>query len=151
MDKFKEIKIKLEEEKKLNLMKEKQKEMQNDLYKNVIKEEDDEERSSISEHQFFQRKSSLRNRLSWCSEDSFNKEKENFEANKISNNEEVNNSLLSSGLKKIKESDEELDKNIEKSDIKEKDENNKKSKDDITKIRIKDNEINNSVNNENEK
>ena len=151
MDKFKEIKNKLEEEKNKLLMQVKTKEMQEDLYKNVIKEEDDESRSSISEPQFFQRKSSLRNRLSWCSEDSFNKEKENFEANKISNNEEVNNSLLSSGLKKIKESDEDLDKNIEKSDIKEKDENNKKSKDDITKIRIKDNEINNSVNNENEK
>ena len=79
-------------------MKEKQKEIQEDLYKNIIKEEDDEERSSISDHQMFKRKSSLRNRISWCSDDSNLREKENFESNK-SNNDDANNSLLSSGLK----------------------------------------------------
>ena len=119
MDKFSEIKKKLEEEKNKNKMKEKQKEIQEDLYKNIIKEEDDEERSSISDHQMFKRKSSLRNRISWCSDDSNLREKENFESNK-SNNDDANNSLLSSGLKKIKEShDENLILNHEKKNIKE--------------------------------
>ena len=110
IDKFNEIKRKLEEEKKLNLMKVKKKEMQEDLYKNVIKEEEDEERSSISDHQYFRRKSSLRNRVSWGSEDSVGKDKDNFESNK-SNNEDGNNSLLSSGLKRIRES---VDENVVK-------------------------------------
>ena len=147
MDKFKEIKMKLEEEKKLNLMKEKQKEMQNDIYKNVIKEEDDEERSSISEHQFFQRKSSLRNRVSWASDDSFAKEKENFESNKSNNNnEEGNNSLLSSGLKRIKESiDEDPVKNEEKSNINEDKVNVDKDKDNFEQK--KDDETNDNIEN----
>ena len=119
MDKFNEIKRKLEEDKKIKLMKVKKREIQEDLYKNVIKEEEDEERSSISDHQYFNRKSSLRNRISWCSDDSSNKEKDNFESNK-SNNDETSNSLLSSGLKKIKESkDEEFFKKNEKVNIKE--------------------------------
>ena len=147
MDKFKEIKMKLEEEKKINLMKEKQKEMQNDLYKNVIKEEDDEERSSISEHQFFQRKSSLRNRVSWCSDDSFAKEKENFESNKSNNNnEDGNNSLLSSGLKRIKESvDEDLVKNEEKGNVKEDKVDADKDKDNFEQK--KDDETNENIEN----
>ena len=105
MDKFNEIKNKLEEEKKMNLMKVKKKEIQEDLYKNVIKEEDEEERSSISDHNYLKRKSSVRNRLSWCSDDSLAKEKENIESK--SNNDDGNNSLLSSGLKKIRESKDE--------------------------------------------
>ena len=105
MDKFNEIKNKLEEEKKMNLMKVKKKEIQEDLYKNVIKEEDEEERSSISDHNYLKRKSSVRNRLSWCSDDSLAKEKDNIESK--SNNDDGNNSLLSSGLKKIRESKDE--------------------------------------------
>ena len=99
MDKFNEIKNKLEEEKKINLMKEKKKEIQEELYKNIIREEDDEERSSVSDHNYLKRKSSIRNRLSWCSDDSMAKEKENLESK--SNNDDGNNSLLSSGLKKL--------------------------------------------------
>ena len=38
MDKFKEIQKKIEDEKKNNLIKIKKKEMQNDVYKNIIKE-----------------------------------------------------------------------------------------------------------------
>ncbi len=105
MDKFNEIKNKLEEEKKINLMKEKKKEIQEELYKNIIREEDDEERSSVSDHNYLKRKSSIRNRLSWCSDDSMAKEKENLESK--SNNDDGNNSLLSSGLKKIRESKDE--------------------------------------------
>ena len=144
MDKFKEIKNKLEEEKNKIKMQVKAKEIQEDLYKNVIKEEEDEERSSISDPQFFQRKSSLRNRLSWCSEDSFNREKENYESNKINNNEEGNNSLLSSGLKRIKESDEDLDKYIEKKGIKE---SNEKKENEDDKIQNKDKEKDNEISN----
>ena len=113
MDKFNEIKNKIEEEKKMNLMKVKKKEIQEDLYKNVIKEEDEEERSSISEQNYLKRKSSIRNRLSWCSDDSVAKEKDNIESK--SNNDDGNNSLLSSGLKKIRESkDEDLFNNDKK-------------------------------------
>ena len=118
MDKFNEIKNKLEEEKKINLMKEKKKEIQEELYKNIIREEDDEERSSVSGHNYLKRKSSIRNRLSWCSDDSMAKEKENLESK--SNNDDGNNSLLSSGLKKIRESkDEDLFKNDEKENFNE--------------------------------
>ena len=113
MDKFNEIKNKIEEEKKMNLMKVKKKEIQEDLYKNVIKEEDEEERSSISDQNYLKRKSSIRNRLSWCSDDSVAKEKDNIESK--SNNDDGNNSLLSSGLKKIRESkDEDLFNNDNK-------------------------------------
>ena len=105
LDKFNEIKKKLEEEKNKKLIEEKKKEIQGDLYKNVIKEEDDEERSSISEH-VIRGKNSLKQKLSWCSDDSIFKEKENFESNK-SNYDDLNNSLLGSGLKKIKESNDE--------------------------------------------
>ena len=51
-------------------------------------------------------KNSLKQKLSWCSDDSIFKEKENFESNK-SNYDDLNNSLLGSGLKKIKESNDE--------------------------------------------
>ena len=105
LDKFNEIKKELEEEKNKKLIEEKKKEIQGDLYKNVIKEEDDEERSSISEH-VIKGKNSLKQKLSWCSDDSIFKEKENFESNK-SNYDDLNNSLLGSGLKKIKESNDE--------------------------------------------
>ena len=105
MEKFKEIQKKMEQEKNNNLMKIKNREMQNDVFKNVIKEESDEERSSISER-MLKRGYSLKKKLSWASEDSVFKEKENLETNK-SNNDDFNNSLLSSGLKIIKENKEE--------------------------------------------
>jgi len=97
MDKFKEIQKKIEDEKNKNLNNIKKKEMQNDIYKNIIKEESDEERSSISEK--IKRHYSLKKKLSWASEDSIGKEKDN--------NDEINNSILSSGLKIIKENNEE--------------------------------------------
>ena len=103
--------------------------MQIDVYKNVIKEEDDEERSSISEH-MLKRGYSLKKKLSWASEDSVFKEKENLENNK-SNNDDINNSILSSGLKIIRENNEEEiliknDKNDEKiNNIKESEIDNK--------------------------
>ncbi len=49
MNKFKEIKQKLEIEKNNNIMKVKKREMQADVYKNVIKEDSDEEKSSVSD------------------------------------------------------------------------------------------------------
>ena len=48
----------------------------------------------------------MKKKLSWASEDSVFKEKDNVESIK-SNNDEHNNSLLSSGLKIIKENNEE--------------------------------------------
>ena len=51
--------------------------MQNDVYKNVIKEEDDEEKSSVSDR--LKRGYSFKKKLSWASEDSVFKEKEKFE------------------------------------------------------------------------
>ena len=87
MEKFNEIQKKIEAEKNNYLIKIKKKEMQNDVYKNVIKEEDDEERSSISEH-MLKRGYSLKKKLSWASEDSVFKEKENLENNK-SNNDDI--------------------------------------------------------------
>ena len=143
MDKFNEIKKKLEEEKKTDLMKVKQKEIQNDLYKNTIKEEDDEERSSVSENPIFQRKWSLKNKLSWCSEDSLNKEKENFESNKSNNNEDGNNSLLSSGLERIKES---LDEDLVKNDGNNNNNQDEEKKEDINDI--KKDESNNHIAND---
>ena len=125
LDKFNEIKKKLEEEKNQKLIEEKKKEIQGELYKNVIKEEEDEERSSISEHRI-KGKNSLKQKLSWCSDDSIFKEKDNFESNK-SNHDDMNNSLLGSGLKKIKESnDEEISKENEEKEEKEKNEDIKK-------------------------
>ena len=115
IDKFKEIKKNIEEEKNNNLIKIKNKEMQNDVYKNIIREESDEEKSSISES-MLKRGYSLKKKISWASEDSVFKEKENMESNK-SNNDDFNNSLLSSGLKVIRE-------NKEENLVKEKDNNN---------------------------
>ena len=106
MNKFKEIKKKIEDEKKNYLIKIKKKEMNLDVYKNIIKEEDDDERSSISDS-MLKRGYSLKKKLSWASEDSVFKDKENFESNKSNNDENNNNSLLSSGLKIIKEKNEE--------------------------------------------
>ena len=129
MEKFNEIQKKIEAEKNNYLIKIKKKEIQNDVYKNVIKEEDDEERSSISEH-MLKRGYSLKKKLSWASEDSVFKEKENLENNK-SNNDDINNSILSSGLKIIRENNEEEilnknDKNDEKiNNIKESEIDNK--------------------------
>ena len=101
-----EIKKKLEDEKKNYLIKIKKKEMNLDVYKNIIKEEEDDERSSISDS-MLKRGCSLKKKLSWASEDSVFKDKENFESNKSNNDENNNNSLLSSGLKIIKEKNEE--------------------------------------------
>ena len=129
MEKFNKIQKKIEAEKNNYLIKIKKKEIQNDVYKNVIKEEDDEERSSISEH-MLKRGYSLKKKLSWASEDSVFKEKENLENNK-SNNDDINNSILSSGLKIIRENNEEEilnknDKNDEKiNNIKESEIDNK--------------------------
>ena len=116
MDKFKEIQKKLEMEKNNNLIKIKNKEIQNDLYKNVIKEEDDEERSSRS-GSILKRGYSLKKRLSWASEDSVFKEKDIIDSNKTPNNDDINNSIVSSVLKTIKE-------NNEEDALKEKDNNN---------------------------
>jgi len=98
IDKYKEIQKKMEEEKNNNLIKIKTKEIQNDIYKNVIKEEDDEEKSSVSEK--MKNHISFKKRFSWQSEDSLFKEKDN-------NADENNNSILSSGLKIIKENQDE--------------------------------------------
>ena len=115
MDKFEEIQKKIEEEKNNKLIKIKKKEMQNDVYKNVIKEEDDEEKSSVSDR--IRRGYSFKKKMSWASEDSVFKEKDKFESNK-SINDEINNSLLSSGLKIIRENKDEdiLNKNEDKKD-----------------------------------
>ena len=106
MDKFKEIQNNIEMEKNNNLIKIKNKEIQNDVYKNVIKEESDEERSSISESKL-KRGYSLKKKLSWTSEDSIFKDKDLLDSNKTANIDENNNSIVSSGLKTIKENNEE--------------------------------------------
>ena len=99
-DKFKEIQKKLEDEKNRNFFMMKKQEMQNDVYKNVIKEEDSESKSSTSER--IKMGISLKKKLSWNSEDSALKEKDS-----TSNNNDINNSVASSGLKIIKERNEE--------------------------------------------
>jgi hypothetical protein len=105
MNKFKEIQRKIEIEKNNNIMKIKDREMQVDVYKNVIKEEDDEEKSSVSDNKL-KRGYSFKKKVSWASDDSFLKDKDNLESNKTLNIEE-NNSAMSSGLKTIKEKNEE--------------------------------------------
>ena len=84
----------------------------------------DEEKSSVSDR--LKRGYSFKKKLSWASEDSVFKEKEKFESNK-SMNDEFNNSLLSSGLKIIKENKDEdtLNKNDDKKDCLEENINNK--------------------------
>jgi hypothetical protein len=105
-DKFKEIQKKIEDEKNRNLIMMKKQEMQNDVYKNIIREEDSEEKSSTSER--IKMRLSLKKKLSWNSEDSVLKEKDSISNNKSNaNNDEVNNSVVSSGLKIIKERNEE--------------------------------------------
>ncbi len=99
-DKFKEIQKKLEDEKNRKLFMMKKQEMQNDVYKNVIKEEDSESKSSTSER--LKMRISLKKKLSWNSEDSVLKEKDS-----TSNNNDINNSVVSAGLKIIKEKNEE--------------------------------------------
>ena len=84
----------------------KKQEMQNDVYKNVIKEEDSEEKSSTSER--IKIGVCLKKKLSWNSEDSILKEKDSASNNKSNqNNDDINNSIVSSGLKIIKERNEE--------------------------------------------
>ena len=111
MDKFREIQKKIEKEKNNDLIKAKAREIQNDVYKSVIKEESDEDKSSISER--LKRGYSFKKKLSWTSNDSFLKDKDNFDVNKSNNNEEINNSLMSSGLKIIKERNEDIIKEKE--------------------------------------
>ena len=111
MDKFREIQKKIEKEKNNDLIKIKAREIQNDVYKSVIKEESDEDKSSISER--LKRGYSFKKKLSWTSNDSFLKDKDNFDINKSNNNEEINNSLMSSGLKIIKERNEDIIKEKE--------------------------------------
>ena len=106
-DKFKELQKKIEDEKNRNLFMMKKQEMQNDVYKNVIKEEDSEEKSSTSER-IKMGLSLTKKKLSWNSEDSVLKEKDSASNNKSNaNNDDINNSILSSGLKIIKERNEE--------------------------------------------
>lgn len=106
IDKFKEIQKKIEEEKNHNLFMIKKQEMQNDVYKSVIKEEDSEEKSSASER--IKMGLSLKKKLSWNSDDSVLKEKDNVSNNKSNANiEDNNNSIILSGLKIIKEKNEE--------------------------------------------
>ena len=105
-DKFKELQKKIEDEKNRNLFMMKKQEMQNDVYKNVIKEEDSEEKSSTSER--IKIRLSMKQKLSWNSDDSALKEKDSASNNKSkSYNDDINNSILSSGLKIIKEKNEE--------------------------------------------
>ena len=120
-DKFKEIQKKIEDEKNKNFLMMKKQEMQGDVYKNVIKEEDSESKSSTSER--IKMRMSLKKKLSWNSEDSVLKEKDS-----TSNNNDINNSVVSSGLKIIKErNEEEFIKDNENKD-KDKDNDNKEDK-----------------------
>ena len=123
-EKYKEIQKKIEVEKNNNLMEIKKKEMENDIYKNIIREDSEEDKSSVSER--LRRGYSFKKRLSWASEDSVLKEKEFIDNNK-NNNEDGVNSLLLSGLKIIKENNEEEiakenENNIEKNNNEKKDE-----------------------------
>ena len=123
-EKYKEIQKKIETEKNNNLMEIKNKEMENDIYKNIIREDSEEDKSSVSER--LRRGYSFKKRLSWASEDSVLKEKELIDNNK-NNNEDGTNNLLLSGLKIIKENNEEEiakenENNIEKNDNEKKEE-----------------------------
>ena len=104
IDKFNEIQNKIENEKKNNLVENKAKEIQNDVYKSIIKEESDEEKSSISDK--FKKGYSFKQKLSWASNDSVLKEKDNLDSNKSNINDD-NSSMMSSGLKIIRENSEE--------------------------------------------
>ena len=105
IDKFNEIQKKIENEKKNNLVQNKAKEIQNDVYKSIIKEESDEEKSSISDK--FKKGYSFKQKLSWASNDSVLKEKDNLDSNKSNINDDNNSSIMSSGLKIIRENSEE--------------------------------------------
>ena len=105
IDKFNEIQNKIENEKKNNLVENKAKEIQNDVYKSIIKEESDEEKSSISDK--FKKGYSFKQKLSWASNDSVLKEKDNLDSNKSNINDDNNSSIMSSGLKIIRENSEE--------------------------------------------
>ena len=123
-EKYKEIQKKIEIEKNNNLMEIKNKEMETDIYKNIIREDSEEDKSSVSER--LRRGYSFKKRLSWASEDSVLKEKEIIDSNR-NNNEEGTNNLLLSGLKIIKENNEEEivkenENNIEKNNDERKDE-----------------------------
>ena len=123
-EKYKEIQKKIEVEKNNNLMEIKKKEMENDIYKNIIREDSEEDKSSVSEK--LRRGYSFKKRLSWASEDSVLKEKEFIDNNKNNNQDGTNNVLLS-GLKIIKENNEEEiakenENNIEKNNNEKKDE-----------------------------
>ena len=123
-EKYKEIQKKIEVEKNNNLMEIKKKVMENDIYKNIIREDSEEDKSSVSER--LRRGYSFKKKLSWASEDSVLIEKEFIDNNK--NNNEDGNSLLLSGLKIIKENNEE---EIVKENENNSEKNNNEQKDEV--------------------
>ena len=113
LEKYNELKQSIKNEKNKKLISAKKKEMEKDMYKNVINEEASEEGgSSISGRK--SKPNNIFKKLSWCSEDSIIKEKEFFEKNN-ENIDEENDSANSQNILEIKE---------EKNDLKKEDENN---------------------------
>jgi hypothetical protein len=94
IDKYNELKRNVDKEKN----KLKKSEVEKDIYKNIINEEDSEEsRSSISAKKS---KNNILKKLSWCSEDSVIKEREGFEDNQETGNIISSNIILNSGSKR---------------------------------------------------
>ena len=77
IDKFNELKKSINDEKNKKIMNAKKKEIAYELYKNVINEESSEEGGSVISGK--KSKAPIFKKLSWCSEDSIIKEKENYE------------------------------------------------------------------------
>ena len=94
IDKYNELKRNVDNEKN----KLKKSEVEKDIYKNIINEEDSEEsRSSISAKKS---KNNILKKLSWCSEDSVIKEREDFEDNQEAGNIISSKIILNSGSKR---------------------------------------------------
>jgi len=82
IDKYNELKRNLDNEK--NMLK--KSEVEKDIYKNIINEEDSEESKSSISASARKSKNNVLKKLSWCSEDSVIKEREDFEDNQEKEN-----------------------------------------------------------------
>ena len=92
IEKFEDIKKKIEEEKNDNLREMKNKEIKKEIFSSAIKEEEEDEKSSEPKFD-----GKMKQKMSWASEDSVTKEKDNVRKNSY------DGSLHSSGIKAIKE------------------------------------------------
>ena len=124
IEKFEKLKQSINVEKNKIIMSAKKREMENDIYKNPINEEDSEEvGSSISGKK--SKSNNIFKKLSWCSEDSIIKEKEFF-GNNIEYIEEEENILNSPILIVNNNNENDKNKSINENDNNIIDEKNKK-------------------------